>query len=104
MPFLEAVRDVLEENQPQNDVLVFRGIKVVAQFIGGLIQAWLQNRVSPRSHLVLTFLLLSYHSSYPRAQFVTPDGCLPLKSCYRQLYPFTVPRHLPRNGGTLHNT
>src|SRR5205823_4155385 len=32
---LEGVGDVLEENQAENDVLVFRRIHVVAQRIGG---------------------------------------------------------------------
>ena len=33
--FLEGVGDVFEEDQPEDDVLVFRRVHVVAQFVGG---------------------------------------------------------------------
>ena len=33
--FLEGVGDVFEEDEAEDDVLVFRSIHVVAQFIGG---------------------------------------------------------------------
>lgn len=36
MFLLELVRDVLQEDEPQHDVLVLGGVYVAAQFIGGL--------------------------------------------------------------------
>ena len=34
-PRLESVGDVLEEDQPERDMLVIRGLKVLAQLVGG---------------------------------------------------------------------
>ena len=38
-PLLERVRDVLEEDEPEDDVLVLRGIHRAAELVGRLPQA-----------------------------------------------------------------
>ena len=39
----ERVRDVLEENEPQHDVLVVAGFHVAAQLVGGLEEFGLES-------------------------------------------------------------
>lgn len=42
MQFPERIGDVLQEHQPQHDMLVFRRVDVLAQLIGGLPQLLFQ--------------------------------------------------------------
>ena len=44
---LERVGDVLQEDQPQDDVLVFRRVHVVAELVGGEPQLGLESEVGP---------------------------------------------------------
>src|SRR5690606_12775729 len=45
---LEGIGDVLEEDQPQGDVLVVAGLHVAAQFVGGLEQFGLEAELGRR--------------------------------------------------------
>jgi hypothetical protein len=42
----EAVGDVFEENQPEDDVLVLRSVHIVAEFVGGQPELGFKAKVS----------------------------------------------------------
>src|ERR1700735_5331885 len=61
VPLLKSIRDVLEENQTEDDVLVFGSVHVPAQLVGHLPELLLETKVSPIVRLLLVFADLFRH-------------------------------------------
>jgi hypothetical protein len=47
----EGVRDVLEKDEPEHDVLVLGGVHVVAKCVGGLVELGLEAEIGGRRGL-----------------------------------------------------